>query len=60
MNIVMMGFLAAVTEITGKEAMRKAVQMSVPKGTEELNLKTFDRGWEYGMGLAGATLHATQ
>lgn len=58
LNIVMMGFLAAVTEIVGKEAMRKAVQMSVPKGTEELNLKAFDRGWEYGMQLVGTPVNA--
>jgi len=58
LNIVMMGFLAAVTEIAGKEAMRKAVQMSVPKGTEELNLKAFDRGWAYGMQLVGAPVDA--
>jgi len=49
LNIVMMGFLTAVTNFAGKDAMRKAVQMSVPKGTEELNLKAFDRGWEYGV-----------
>ncbi len=53
LNIVMMGFFSAVTDIAGKDAMRKAVQMSVPKGTEELNLKAFDRGWEYGMRLIG-------
>jgi 2-oxoglutarate ferredoxin oxidoreductase subunit gamma len=54
LNIVMMGFLTAVTEIAGKDAMRKAVQMSVPKGTEDLNLQAFDRGWEYGVQLVGA------
>ncbi len=49
LNIVMMGFLTAVTNVAGKDAMRKAVEMSVPKGTEELNLRAFDRGWEYGI-----------
>ena len=52
-NIVMMGFLTAVTSLIDPGAMRKAVGISVPKGTEELNLKAFDRGYEYGMSLTG-------
>jgi 2-oxoglutarate ferredoxin oxidoreductase subunit gamma len=60
LNIVMMGFFSAVTEITGKDAMRKAVQMSVPKGTEELNLKAFDRGWEFGVQLIGVQADAAR
>lgn len=51
LNIVMMGFVAAVADVVGQEAMRKAVEVSVPKGTEALNLKAFDRGWEYGVGV---------
>ncbi len=47
LNIVMMGYMTAVTKLIDKEAMRKAVQASVPKGTEELNLKAFDKGFEY-------------
>ncbi len=53
LNIVMMGFMTAVTGLLGLESMRKAVTASVPKGTEELNLKAFDRGYEYGMKLMG-------
>jgi 2-oxoglutarate ferredoxin oxidoreductase subunit gamma len=49
LNIVMMGFVTAMTDVVSAEAMRKAVKVSVPKGTEELNLKAFDRGLEYGM-----------
>lgn len=48
-NIVMMGFMTAVTKLIDTEAMRKAVIASVPKGTEELNLKAFDKGFEYGL-----------
>lgn len=48
-NIVMMGFMSAVTKLIDPEAMRKAVIASVPKGTEELNLKAFDKGFEYGL-----------
>jgi len=48
-NIVMLGFLAAVTDIISAEAMKKSILDSVPKGTEELNLKAFERGYSYGM-----------
>jgi len=51
LNIVMMGFVTAVTDIVTAEAMRKAVQASVPRGTEKLNLDAFDRGYEYGLKL---------
>jgi len=46
-NIVMLGFFAAVTKIVPKEAMRDAVKDSVPAGTEELNLRAFDSGWDH-------------
>lgn len=46
-NIVMVGFIAAVTDIVPRDAMREAVRASVPAGTEELNLKAFDAGAEY-------------
>ena len=46
-NIVMLGFFTAVTKITAREAMRDAVKSSVPPGTEELNLKAFDAGYNY-------------
>lgn len=48
-NIVMMGFLAAVTNVVGRKAMEQAVLASVPKGTEELNLKAFEKGYAYGV-----------
>jgi 2-oxoglutarate ferredoxin oxidoreductase subunit gamma len=51
LNIVMMGFTAAVTDVVGAEAMRNAVKVSVPEGTEGLNLRAFEKGYEYGMAL---------
>ena len=48
-NIVMLGFFAAVTDVVSVEAVREAVRSSVPKGTEEFNLKAFEKGYEYGM-----------
>ncbi len=46
-NIVMIGFFAAATKLVPKDAIRDAVKHSVPRGTEELNLRAFDAGWEY-------------
>ena len=51
LNIVMIGFFAAVTNLLEKEALRKAVASSVPKGTEELNLTAFERGYACGADL---------
>lgn len=48
LNIVMMGFLTSITSLINPEAMKKAIAASVPKGTEELNLKAFEKGFEYG------------
>lgn len=47
-NIVMVGFIAAVAEQIGHEAAREAVMKSVPKGTEQLNGRAFDLGYDYG------------
>ena len=46
-NIVTVGFFTAVTRIVTRDEMREAVKASVPAGTEELNLRAFDRGYEY-------------
>lgn len=46
-NIIMIGFLAAITEAVSPAAARDTVLRSVPKGTEEKNLKAFERGWEF-------------
>lgn len=48
LNMVMAGFFTAVTGLISKDAMRKAVETSVPRGTEDLNLRAFDRGYEWG------------
>jgi 2-oxoglutarate ferredoxin oxidoreductase subunit gamma len=53
-NIVMVGFLTAVTRMAAREVMRDAVAASVPAGTEELNLKAFDRGYEHAEAAACA------
>ena len=48
LNIVMTGFFAGVTGVVSFEAVEKAVKSSVPKGTEDLNLRAFRKGYEYG------------
>jgi len=48
LNSVMVGFFTAVTHLLEPDAVRKAVADSVPPSFRELNLKAFDRGFEYG------------
>jgi 2-oxoglutarate ferredoxin oxidoreductase subunit gamma len=52
-NIVMLGALTAVTEVVSEESMRRAILDRVPKGTEELNMKAFQMGYDYGRNLIG-------
>ncbi len=49
LNVVMVGFFTAVTKLLDRDAVRKAVADSVPASFRELNLKAFDKGFEYGM-----------
>ncbi len=52
-NIVMIGFLAAVGNLLDREALKQAVEDSVPKGTETMNLKAFETGYQFGLDLLG-------
>lgn len=47
-NIVMLGALVAATHVVGEEALKKAILDSVPKGTEDLNLKAMQLGLQLG------------
>ena len=47
-NIVMLGALVTATGVVSSAAIEKAVLDSVPKGTEELNMKALRRGFELG------------
>jgi 2-oxoglutarate ferredoxin oxidoreductase subunit gamma len=47
----MVGFFTAVTKLVAYEAAREAVIGSVPQGTEAMNLKAFERGYQYGLSL---------
>jgi len=50
-NIVMLGVFVAITSILDKNAFKESIKANVPKGTEELNLTAFERGYEYGKNL---------
>jgi len=43
-NMIMLGALTALTNITTEDAVRRSLKESVPKGTEEINLKAFEIG----------------
>lgn len=53
-NVVMLGFLTAVTSLITMESMKESLLAAVPKGTEELNMKAFERGYRYGLKKLGA------
>jgi 2-oxoglutarate ferredoxin oxidoreductase subunit gamma len=50
-NIVMLGFVTAVTGAASQQAMLEAVSNSVPKGTEKANTAAFTKGYDYGFAL---------
>lgn len=49
LNSVMVGFFTAVAQLIEADAVRKAVADSVPSGFRELNLRAFEKGYEYGV-----------
>jgi 2-oxoglutarate ferredoxin oxidoreductase subunit gamma len=48
-NIIMLGALTTATTVVSGPALEKAILDSVPKGTEDLNLKAMRRGQELGI-----------
>ena len=48
LNVVMVGFFAAVTGLVDEQALRRAVEDSVPPAFRGLNLKAFQKGFDYG------------
>ena len=44
-NIVMVGAITKITNVISKDAAIKAIEDSVPKGTEEKNIKAFEAGF---------------
>jgi len=52
-NIVALGMITGLTRVISTEAMKQAILARVPKGTEELNLKAFQIGFDYSQSLLG-------
>jgi 2-oxoglutarate ferredoxin oxidoreductase subunit gamma len=50
-NIVMLGFVTAITEVASVDAVKNSLLDSVPKGTEELNMTALMKGYDYGMNI---------
>ncbi len=48
-NIIMIGFLTAITKTISPEAARDTIAESVPGGTEEMNIMAFNKGWDSGL-----------
>lgn len=59
LNVVMVGFFAAVTGLISPDALRKAVADSVPAATRDLNLRAFEKGYEYGLAKTGQGVEET-
>lgn len=52
-NIIMLGFLAAMSHIVSTESLRNSVMDSIPAGTEDINTKAFELGYNYGIEHGG-------
>ena len=50
-NIVMIGAFVAITSLVDEKAVKESIKANIPKGTEELNLNAFEKGYEYGKNL---------
>ena len=58
LNIVMVGFFTGVTDLVSMQAAERAVKNSVPRGTEDLNMRALRKGYEYGRSLVSEQAHA--
>ncbi len=48
-NIIVLGFLAAKSNIVSYEALKASILDSIPQGTEDFNTKAFELGYNYGV-----------
>ncbi len=48
-NIIILGFLAAVSDVVSPTALKKSILSVVPEGMAEFNIKAFELGYEYGL-----------
>ena len=47
-NIIMLGFMAAMSDVVSAKALKESILATVPEGTGEFNIKAFTTGYEYG------------
>jgi 2-oxoglutarate ferredoxin oxidoreductase subunit gamma len=52
-NIVMLGYLIGITDIIPKKKMADTIKENIPKGTEKLNMKAFEKGYSLGKKARG-------
>lgn len=45
-NMVVLGYMTAILEIVSKEAVKKAICLHVPQGTEDKNIEAFEEGYK--------------
>lgn len=55
LNVVMVGFLCAITDAVHEEACRQAVEESVPERFAALNVAAFQKGFDYGRQVLDGT-----
>jgi len=48
-NIIVLGFLAAISDIVSYKALKGSILDSIPQGTEDFNMKAFELGYDYGV-----------
>jgi 2-oxoglutarate ferredoxin oxidoreductase subunit gamma len=51
LNVVMVGFMSAISKAVGPEACKQAVADLVPKRFVDVNLAAFDKGYQFGLNL---------
>ena len=54
LNIIMIGFFAAITDIASVDSLRESVKTNVPSGTIELNMQAFEKGYDFGKAIVGS------
>ena len=47
-NMVMIGYVTAITKIVTKKAAKESIKNNVPRGTENINIKAFEEGYRLG------------
>jgi 2-oxoglutarate ferredoxin oxidoreductase subunit gamma len=52
-NIILLGFLSATSDIVSDEALKNSILNSIPAGTESVNMKAFELGYNYGIEHGG-------